>query len=168
MKEAALVLIKIKKEADFIPLFKTIHSLPFVKVCTATRGDIDIFAKIHQTENESCSSLFENNIKTLEGIKEASFHNLISEEKVKEEDTSLLRSYVLAEIETAKLNDAAKSIKGEEFTESCDIIEGGYNLLAVIRGDQFIQIDKFILNRIMSLEGIVKIKEYPVIDIYGN
>ncbi len=168
MKDAALVLIKIKKETDFIPLYKTIHSLPFVKECTATRGDIDIFVKIQKTENESCVSLFEKNIKTLEGISEASIYNLISEEKVKEEIPSLLRSFVLTEIESGKLNDAAKSIKEEEFTESIDIIDGKFNFLAVIRGDQFIQIDKFIINRIMHLDGIIKIKEYPVIDIYGN
>lgn len=168
MKDAALVLIKIKEDSDFFSLYNLIHSLPFVTECNATRGDIDLFIKIEESEGNSSLSIFENRIKTLEGIKEASYLPLLREEKGKSEKTSLLHSCILTEIENEKLDDAVKSICKEEFTESCTIIEGRYNLLILIGGEQFIQIDKHVHQRLMNLDGVIKIKEYPVIDIYGN
>jgi len=75
-------------------------------------------------------------------------------------------SYVLVEVEREKIEDIYPVLKLTENVVYCDFISGKFNLIMMVSGTHFGQIDKFLENKLVNLDGVVKIKEYPIINIY--
>jgi DNA-binding Lrp family transcriptional regulator len=48
----------------------------------------------------------------------------------------------------------------------CDFTSGNYNIIMMVFGTQFSEIDKIIESKIINLDGVLKVKEYPVINIF--
>jgi DNA-binding Lrp family transcriptional regulator len=180
---AAFILLKVNENADFFKIYEKLHSLDNVLICDATRGDIDIFLVVQDESIEKCKEFFDNNIKALEDIKGAEYlpliipamndnmKNVISSAGISLPDQtpdskSSVFSYVLAEVEKEKIADIYEVLKLTDNVVYYDFTSGKYNIIMKIHGDHFIQIDKFIENKLINLEGILKIKEYPIINIY--
>jgi CheY-like chemotaxis protein len=186
---SAYALIKVDPKADFFKVYKKLYYMENVLYCDATRGDIDIIMLIQSDSIEKCSAIFENEIKTIEGITEAEFLNVdipVLSDSIKDiinsagislsdEIPSLgtvrdskhsVCSYVLVEVEREKLEDIYPVLKLTENVVYCDFIAGKYNLIIMVSGTQFSQIDKFIENKLINMNGILKAKEYPIINIY--
>lgn len=186
---AAYMLLKVNKEADFFNLYKKLYFMENILYCDATRGDIDIFLLAQADTIDECKNLFENEIKVIEGIDEAEFlpvgepvlndnikdiinsagislsDELPGLDKIRDSSQSVC-SYVLAEVEREKIEEIYPVLKLTEEVVYCDFTSGKYNLIMMVYGTQFSQIDKFIENKIVNLNGVLKIKEYPIINIY--
>lgn len=186
---ASYVLIKIDKEADFFTLYKKLYFMENVLYCDATRGDIDIFLLIQSDTAEQCQLIYENEIKNLEGIKESSFmlvgvpilndnikdiintagiamfDDIPNMSKVRDNKKSVC-SYVLVDIDREKLETIFPILKLTENVLYCDFISGKYSLVLMVYGTQFSEIDKIIENKIINLDGVLKVKEYPIINIF--
>lgn len=185
----AYMLLKVNEKADFFGLYKKLYFMDNVLYCDATRGDTDIFLLVQSDSMEECRRMFNEDVKVLDGVESAEFlpvgtpvlnDNIkeiinsagisLSDElpgmnKIKDSSQSVC-SYVLAEVEREKLDDIYPVLKLSEEVVYCDFTNGSYNLIMMVHGTQFSQIDKFIENKIVNLSGVLKVKEYPIINIY--
>jgi len=186
---AAYMLLKVNEKTDFFSLYKKLYFMENVLYCDATRGDIDIFLLVQADKMEECQRIFDEDVKVLDGIEKAEFlpvgvpvlnDNIkdiinsagisLSDElpglsKIKDSSQSVC-SYVLVEVEREKLDDIYPVLKLSEEVVYCDFTRGRYNLILMVHGTQFSQIDKYIENKIVNLNGVLKVKEYPIINIY--
>ncbi len=186
---AAYMLIKINEKADFFEVYKKLYAMENVLYCDATRGDVDIFLLVQAGTMAECKNLFEKEVKSIEGIKEAEFLPIsvpVLNDNIKDiinssgislftESTNpgsvrdskhSVCSYILAEVEREKIQDIYPVLKLTENIVYCDFTNGRYNLIMMVSGSQFSQIDKFIENKLINLNGMIKIKKYPIINIY--
>lgn len=187
--EAAYMLIGINENANFFDVYKKLYAMENVLYCDATRGDIDIFLLVQADTMDECKDIFEKEVKPIEGIKNVEFLPIgvpVLNDNIKDiinsagislftdiPDSSAVRdsknsvcSYVLAEVEREKIEEIYPVLKLTENIVYCDFTNGRYNLIMLVSGSQFSQIDKFIENRLINLNGVIKIKKYPIINIY--
>ena len=75
-------------------------------------------------------------------------------------------SYVLLDVDREKLDKVYPILKLTDNILYCDYTEGNYNLILLIYGTQFSEIDKIIENKIINLGGVLKVKEYPIINVF--
>ncbi|MCX6170354.1 MAG: response regulator [Ignavibacteriales bacterium] len=186
---AAYMLLKIDEKADFFEIYKKLYAMENVLYCDATRGDIDIFLLVQAGTIEECKEIFEKEVKIIDGLKDAEFLP-IDVPVLNENITDIINSagislsteipnsgavrdskhsvcsYVLAEVERERIQEVYPILKLTENIVYCDFINGRYNLVMMVSGSQFSQIDKFIENKLINLNGIIKIKKYPIINIY--
>ncbi|MBA4406333.1 hypothetical protein C0389_03570 [bacterium] len=186
---AAYMLIKINEKADFFDVYKKLYAMENVLYCDATRGDVDIFLLVQADTMEICKKIFEKEVRSIEGIKDVEFLPIgvpVLNDNIRDiinsagislfTDSSNLGavrdskhsvcSYVIAEVEREKIQDIYPVLKLTENIVYCDFTNGRYNLIMMVSGSQFSQIDKFIENKLINLNGIIKIKKYPIINIY--
>lgn len=186
---SAYILLRIDEKVDFFEIHRKLFAMENILYCDATRGDIDVFLLIQSDSLESGSEFFDKEIKTLNGIKDAQFLPIsvpVLNDNIKDiinsagislsnEVPSLgpirdskhsVCAYILAEVERERIEEIYPVMKLTENVIYCDFTTGRYNLVMLVSGTQFSQIDKFVENKLMNLHGIIKIKKYPVINIY--
>jgi CheY-like chemotaxis protein len=186
---AAYVLIKVHDNLDYFSLYRKIYFMENVLYCDATHGDIDIFVLLQSDSVEKCREIFEHQILSLEGIKEAEFLPVtipLLDDNIKdiihsagislfEENPAMSKerdskkavySYVLLDVDREKLDHVYPILRLTENILYCDYTSGKYNIIMMVFGTQFSEIDKIIENKIITLDGILKVKEYPVINIF--
>ncbi|MFH1197285.1 MAG: response regulator [bacterium] len=186
---SAYALLRVNPAEDFFEVYKKLYFMENVLYCDATRGDIDIFLLLQADSIDKCKDIFENEIKTIDAITYAELLPVgvpVMTDSIKEIINSVgvslaseipslgavrdskhsVCSYVLAEVEREKLDDIYPVLKLTENVVYCDFINGKYNLIMMISGTHFTQIDKFVENKLVNLNGVVKIKKYPIINIY--
>lgn len=187
---SAYVLIKTKEDADYLSLYRKLYFMDHVLYCDATSGGIDIFLLMQADSDEQCKSFFEENIQNIESIEEAVFLSVdqpVINENIKEiiqsaggislfddsQEMSRIRdskkavfSYVLLDIDREKLDKVYPVLRLTDNVLYCDYTGGHYNLILLLYGTQFSEIDKIILNKIVKLDGVLKVKKYPVVNMF--
>jgi CheY-like chemotaxis protein len=185
---AAYIMIKIKPESDFFNLYRKLYFMDGVLYCDATSGDIDIFLLIQADTVEACEEIFINQIKILDGISQAEFlpvgvpllNDYIREiinsagitlfedtpgmEKYRDYRKSVC-SYIIVDVDREKLEQVYTILRLTENVLYCDYTSSHYNLILMVHGTQFSEIDKIIENKIMNMDGVLKVKKYPIINI---
>jgi len=184
---AAYILLKAKTDTDFFTLYKKIYFMDNVLYCDATRGDIDIFVLIQSESPEKCREIYEKEYLTLQGIEQSEFLQVsipVINDNIKDiihssgislfEDIPAMNklrdsrkavySYLLLEVEREKLENIYPVLRLTENILYCDYT--GSSLILLIHGTQFSEIDKIIENKIINLDGVLKAKEYPIINIF--
>lgn len=157
--------------------------------CDAVKGDKDIFLLIQSDSAEGCRNIFETEIKSLDGILFSEFLPVavpLLNDNIKEiinsagislfDDTpgmskerdsrKSVYSYVLLDVEREKVEQLYPILRLTENVLYCDFISGSYNMILMVYGSQFSQIDKVIQNKIVNHDGILKVKKYPIINIF--
>lgn len=166
---AAFILLKVNKNAYFFNIYEKLYAMENILLCEVVKGDIDIFLFVQAESIEKCKGFFDTEIKPLKDLKEALFLPISIPGKVKDKTTDSANSvfsYILAEAEKEEMENISKVLKSAEDVIYFDFASGKYNLILKIQGANFVQIDKFIEHTLINLKGILKIKEYPIIDIY--
>lgn len=185
---SAYMLLKLDANADFFEIYKKLYFMKDILYCDTTKGDYDIFLLIQHESQEKCIEIYKN-IKKMEGVKEVDFleiatpildeniRNIIqiaedalsgsSTEYGKARDLSKsVCSYILLEIEREKLDKIYPVLQLNENVVYCDYTMGKYNIVLFVHGNYFGEIDKFIEEKIVSLEGVLRVKEFPVVNLF--
>lgn len=186
---SAYVMIKVNENVDFFNLYKKLYFMEGVLYCDATKGDIDIFLLIQSDSTENCQKLFEKEIKSLDGVKSAQFLPVgipVLSDNIKEiinaagitmfedmpgmskerDSKKSVYSYVLVDVDREKIEQVYPVLRLTENVLYCDYTNGNYNLILMIYGTHFSEIDKVIEKKIINLDGVLKVKEYPIINIF--
>jgi CheY-like chemotaxis protein len=185
---SAYILLRIAKNADFFGIYQKLYFDPQVLYCDATQGDYDVFLLIQASGTEECKTYCEKKIRTIPGIEELDFlpvsnpvlddslYNIIqSTEKVFSNDSNgnqkrdfgkRICSYILLQVEREKMDSIYPTLCVEEKVVYCDFTGGKYNLVLLVQGSSFNEIDDLIENKIVNMEGILKVKEFPILNIY--
>jgi CheY-like chemotaxis protein len=187
--KSSFILMKVDEKADFIKIYRKLYYMDNVLYCDATRGDIDIVMLIQENSLADCEKFVEEEIKTIDGITDVEYmpvgvpvlndsikdiistagitlsEDLPGSGKVRNSEQSVC-SYVLVDVEREKLDDIYPVLRLYENVLYCDYTTGKYNLVLMVHGTHFSEIDKFVENKIIKLDGVLKVKEYPVINIF--
>jgi hypothetical protein len=75
-------------------------------------------------------------------------------------------SYVFLEIEKDKLESIFPTLYMNDQVVSCDYIKGKYDIVLLMQGTSFAEIDRNIQNKIKPLAGVLRIKESPIIKLF--
>lgn len=174
--ESAYLLIKFNKGADVFSIYRDLYFMDNVVYCDATKGEYDVFMIVQADKKEDCEAIFENKIKPKAGIDAVEFlrieHPTAPEFEVIDNITkdrelsNQVSSYIMIEAETEKRDIISSVLKSYDNVVYCDHTSGKYNLIMLVYGSYFHEIDKFIENEISNINGILKVKEYPIINMF--
>ena len=70
------------------------------------------------------------------------------------------------EIEKEKLESIYPTLYMNDQVVSCDNIKGKYDIVLLMQGASFAEIDRNIQNKIKPLDGVLRIKESPIIKLF--
>jgi CheY-like chemotaxis protein len=186
---SAYMLIKLDKEASFLDTYRKLYYSKDVLYCDATTGDYDIMLLIQSSSREECRKVNEKIMKDVEGIKNIDFleigtpvlddyikdiikttEDALFSEPSKFESTrdfsKRLCSYVLLEVEREKLEHIYPVLRLSENVIYCDYTTGKYNLVLYVFGTGFNEIDKFIEEKVIALDGVLRVKKFPVVNLF--
>ncbi len=185
--ESAYLLVRVEDDADFFDTYKTLYYMEDVLYCDATKGDYDIFMLVQNESMEKCREIAEK-IKAVNNVKSVDFLGIGSpvlddntaavinaaEDAFSEESNPVrtrdmgqrVCSYLLMDVEREKLDAIYPTLRLNENVVYCDYTTGKYNLVLFVVGRYFDEIDRFIHEKIVSMDGVLKIKEYPVVSLF--
>jgi CheY-like chemotaxis protein len=186
--ESAYMLVKMDEEADFFETHQSLYYMDNVLYCDATKGDYDVFMLAQSDTMENIKEMSEK-IKTMPGIKSVDFlevgHPVLDESTAAiisaAEDTfsddaatdgksrdmgQRVCSYLMMDVELEKLDAIYPTLRLDDKVIFCDFTSGKANLILFVTGSYFDEIDRFIQEKIVNLDGVLKVKEYPVVNLY--
>lgn len=186
---SSYLLVNVEEDADFFETYRTLYYQPGVLYCDATKGDYDILMLVQSHNREGCRRILEDQVKAVPGVSSAEILEVDSpvleestldiiqtaedalgdeaKEDAKSRDMSQkVCSYVLMEVEREKLDSIYPALRLDESVVFCDYTTGMYNLVLFVTGNYFAGIDRFIQDKIVNLDGVLKVKEYPVINLF--
>lgn len=187
--ESAYLLLKLDESRDFFATYRKLYYMENVLYCDATKGEYDVFMLVQADTREEIEEMVENRIKPLNGvisvdslhleqpILDESITDVIhsaesaladeSEDVNAREMSNLVCSYLLLEVEKEKLDRVYPTLRLNENVVYCDYTAGTYNLVVFLHGHFYSDIDKFIEQEVTTLDGVLRVKEYPVVNLMG-
>jgi CheY-like chemotaxis protein len=189
--KSAYALITLDASADLLSIYRKLYFHHNVLYCDAIRGDYDLALLLQAATTDEITSVVEREIKAMEGVAHTSLmamdtptfgDNVISlmgsvDEALgrdKGENVAAptqtaktgVSSYVLLEVEKEKLEAIYPSLYFNDQVVNCDCTHGGFNIVLLVKGTSFGDIDSLIRNRFKTLDGVLRIKEYPIITLF--
>jgi CheY-like chemotaxis protein len=187
--QSVYMLLKLEDNADYFETYRTLYYMKDVLYCDATKGDYDIFLLAQSNSMESLRELCENRIKKVQGVQSVDFLEVGSpvlddstaaiihsvEDALADESTELAKardmgqrvcSYLLMEVEREKLDEIYPTLRLNDNVIFCDYTTGKYNLVLFVTGCYFNEIDRFIQDEIVNMDGVLKVKEYPIVNLF--
>ncbi len=188
ISQSAYMLIRLNNEADIFDTYKSLYYMENVLYCDATKGDYDIFILAQADSIDALEEMGEK-IRKMPGIESVDFMEVDSpileesvssiidtaEEALSEDITSTGKirdlsnkvcSYLVMEIEREKIDEIYPTLRLNENVVYCDYTLGKYNLVLMVTGRYFDEIDKFIQQTLVNIDGIIKVKEYPIVSMF--
>ena len=80
-------------------------------------------------------------------------------------DPSRCYAYVFVEAEEAKRIQVGKALSEIPEIVSCTAARGGCDIIAIVSGETFSQVDAVIRDRIRPLDGVLRLKHNRIIDL---
>ena len=188
---SAYALLSFDNTANLTDIYQEMYFMDHVLYCDAIKGDFDMVLLLQAANFSELHKLIDNKIKKLEGIKDVCFlpveSPLLSEgvnSIISTMDKALGRnkgnpetannanfwksasSYVFLEIEKEKIENIYPTLYLNDQVVSCDCAKGKYDIVLLMQGTSFTEIDRNIQNRIKPLDGVLRIKEFPIIKLF--
>jgi len=183
------MLVKMDREDRFFETYRKLYYEKNVLYCDAVKGEYDLILLVQGKSYGECQE-FKKQVEGMDGI--GSVDYLSVEDPVFDEDiagiidtgedalfnndqnlekqrdlSNRVCSYIALEIEKEKLENIYTALRFNENVVSCDYTTGGrYDLMLLVHGSYFGEIHKMIQERIAPMNGILKVKEFPVINIF--
>lgn len=189
VSESAYLLLTVDEEAGFFETYQELYYMDNVIYCDATKGDFDIFLLVQAENKDKIREIAETKVKKVNGVKtvdmlevakpvlddgtiamikdaeDALENNFTISERNSGLDKNVC-SYVLMEVAREKLDSIYPVLRLAENVVYCDYTTGKYNLVLFASGSHFDEIDRFITEKIINLDGVLKVKEYPIINLF--
>lgn len=185
---SAYMLLKLKNNADFMSIYRKLYYMENILYCDATYGDYDIILLVNAESTEECKEILKNRVGYIEDIEKIDFlpinkplpgnnindimnsagisSNESSDHKTERDFSVSMCSYIFLKVNENKLKDVNSVLSLNENVAYCDYTTGKYNLILLVYGRCFDEIDKLIENNITNLDGILKVKEYPIVNMF--
>jgi len=187
--KSTYLLLRIKDDADFFEVHRQLYYMENVLFCDATKGDYDIFMIVQSDSHEDIKTQWTEKLKALEGIKDVEYlevgkpvledstneilqtaDDVLANENLEQgkarDMAKRVCSYLLMEVEKEKLDNIFLTLRLSENVIYCDYTTGKFNLVLFVTGNYFDEIDKFVEEKVVNLDGVLKVKEYPIVNLY--
>jgi CheY-like chemotaxis protein len=188
---SAYALMSFDNTANLTDIYQEMYFMDNVLYCDAIKGDFDMVLLLQAATFPELHALVDNKIKKLEGVKDICFlpveSPLLSESAnsvIGTVDKALGRnkgnpdaatnpnfwksasSYVFLEIEKEKMENIYPTLYLNNQVVSCDCAKGKYDIVLLMQGASFTEIDRNIQSKIKPLDGVLRIKESPIIKLF--
>jgi len=188
---SAYALLNFSASANLTEAYQELYFMDQVLYCDAIKGDFDLALLLQAGNMADIQSMVEKRIKTLPGVKDVTFLP-VDQPQLSESVTNIIgtvdkalgrdkgnpeaannpnfwksaSSYVFLEIEKEKLESIYPILYMNDNVVSCDCIGGKYDMVLLMQGASFAEIDRNILTKIKPLDGVLRIKETPIIKLF--
>jgi CheY-like chemotaxis protein len=187
----AYALVTLDPSANLMKAYRKLYFHENILYCDAIRGDYDLVLLLQAESMDAIDDVVEKEIKTIEGVADASLlivetpmfgenvHSIIGsvdkalgrdkgESEVDTNQSARIRasSYVTLEIEKEKLEAIYPALYFNDQVVNCDYTKGKYDIMLLMKGTSFSEIGNTIKNKFKSLDGVLRIKEWPIITLF--
>lgn len=189
--KTAYALLTLDNDANFLKVYRTLYFQDNVVYCDAIRGDYDIILLLQAETMDGIKEAVEKQVKTIPGVADAALltveipvfgenvHSIINSvdkalgrDKAGEEETlgqvARIRasSYVFMEIEKEKLEAIYPALYFNDHVVYCDYTIGKYDIVLLMKGASFSEIENIIKTKFKTLDGVLRIKEWPILTLF--
>jgi FixJ family two-component response regulator len=188
----AYALVSLESDANFLKVYRTLYFQENVVYCDAIRGEHNSIVLLLQADTrEAIEAIMDKEIKTIPGIAEVSLlsvevptfgenvHNIIGTvdkalgrdkagEDANADQTARTKvsSYVMLEIEKEKLEAIYPVLYFNDQVVYCDYTHGQYDIVLLMKGASFSEIENTIRTKFKPLDGVLRIKERPILTLF--
>jgi CheY-like chemotaxis protein len=187
---SAYAMVSLDDSANLLNTYRSLYFHQNVLYCDATRGDCDLVLLLQASTMDEINSVLEE-IKEARGVSEVSLLEvqtpLFSDNVVDimgsvdkalgrdrgENDVSHnqpartgVSSYVMLEVERERMESIYPTLYFDDHVVNCDYAEGRFNVVLLMKGASFDEIGNTIRNRFRGMDGVLRIKELPVIALF--
>ena len=190
---SAYALVSLDNSANFLSIYRELYFHHNVLYCDAIRGDYDLVLLLQAPTLDGIREVVEKELKTMEGVAEISLlsvdtptfgENVINvmgsvdralgrdkEENVVATNQAAkprISSYVMLEVEKEKMEGIYPSLYFTDQVVNCDCTDGRFNIVLLMRGSSFSEIESIIRNKFKTIDGVLRIKDYPIITLFES
>ncbi len=185
---SAYALVTVNRDADIFGLYQKLFYFRNVLYCDATKGDYDIVLLLQAETQDALDDTVIDIKQSIQGIDSIVYlpvENPMLEESTREiitdaenalaDDTNMMGrsgvfgkrvcSYLFVEMENEKLDTVYPLLRLNENVVYCDCTAGAYNVILLVHGSDFTEIDRVVEEKIGVMDGILRIKELPIINL---
>jgi len=191
--KSAYALISLDSSADLLNIYHKLYFHHHVLYCDAIRGDYDLALLLQAATEDQIKEVVEKEIKAMKGVAEVSLMTMdtptfgenvinlmgsVDEALGRDKGENVatagqtartgVSSYVLLEAEKEKMEAIYPSLYFNDAVVNCDCTDGRFNIVLFVKGTSFGEIDTLIRNRFKTMDGVLRIKEYPIITLFEN
>ena len=188
---SAYALVTLDGAANLLDAYRKLYFQENVLYCDAIRGDHDLMLLLQAETAERIQDVVEKQIKTIEGVMDVSLLSVdapmfgdnvndiigsvdkaLGREKEEGEvytiQTARTRTsaYVLLEIEKEKMESIYPALYFDDQVVYCDCTRGKYDIVLLMKGTSFADIGNTIKNKFKQMDGVLRIKEWPIITLF--
>jgi CheY-like chemotaxis protein len=188
---SAYALVSLDKKADLMAVYRKLYFHEHVLYCDAIRGDHDLVLLLQAGTAENIEAVVEGEIRTIEGVADVALLNVQTpvfgenvtsiigsvdralgrdkgEAEVYTNQTARTRvsAYAVLEIEKEKFEAVYPSLYFDDQVVHCDLTRGKYDIVLLMKGTSFAEIGNTIKNRFKPMDGVLRIKEWPIITLF--
>lgn len=185
--------LRFDASADMMTIYRDLYFHGNVLYCDATKGDYDLILLLQASTPEILNQMVHENILTQPGLLDAvvmpvetplleqqistlmaSVDHALGRDGTDDELTSKrtsrggASSYVFLEVEKEKLDTIYPTLYFNDQVVYCDYVKGKYDIILLMKGGSFADIDAVIREQIRPMDGILKIKECPIINFFES
>ncbi len=175
-------LIKLKHPTDVIAMYKEFSGTHIVSMCRSLYADYDFLINLAahdhdvitdyisawQTHNkieqiisyEICDDILPQSMSEITAY--------INQTLGENSRSGGVESYVCLSIDPACYSHFFPILKFDKLVRTCHICNHGKHLVLLLHAPNYAQINKLINNKFRYLDGVNKITQYPIIDIYDD
>ena len=112
--------------------------------------------------------MFGENVINIMGSVDKALGRDKGEEMVASNQTARTRvsSYVMLEVEKEKMEGIYPALYFNDQVVNCDYTDGRFNIVLLMKGTSFSEIENIIRSKFKTMEGVLRIKEYPIITLF--
>lgn len=188
---SAYALVSLEESANLLKIYRKLYFQENVLYCDAIRGDHDIVLLLQAPTFDEIQNVVEKEVKGIEGVADVTLLSVdapVFEENIvsimSSVDKALGRdkeesevyagqpvrikasSYVMLEIEKEKLEAIYPVLYFDDQVVYCDYVRGKYDIVLLMKGSSFAEIDSVIKNKFKPLDGVLRIREWPIITLF--
>jgi CheY-like chemotaxis protein len=188
---SAYALVSLDNSANLLNTYRKLYYHENVLYCDAIRGDYDLVLLLQAATLDRINEVMETQIRTMQGVAAVSMltvdapmfgENVINimgsvdkalgrdkgEDMVASNQTARTRvsSYVMLEVEKEKMEGIYPALYFNDQVVNCDYTDGRFNIVLLMKGTSFSEIENTIRSRFKTMEGVLRIKEYPIITLF--
>lgn len=159
MSTGAYVLVKFDDRNKLLPAVETISGLKQVQSWDAVDGHFNLVLKLNPNDPDTIEQ-----IRKLDGCTRLSLCEFKSDTNGETELTpELSYSYVFIETERFQQQTVQSALEKNEAVDKCTPVTGACDLVALVKGETFDQIDRIVNHGIRPLDGILRLKQDRII-----
>ena len=176
----------------FLKIYRNLYFNENILYCDAIRGEHDMVLLLQSDTHDAIKSVVDTEIKAIPGVSDVTLLNVevpmfgenvhsiinsvdkaLGRDKAAVDDVSTgqiarkrVSSYVLLEIEKEKLEAIYPALYFNDQVVSCDYIVGKYDIILLMKGSSFSEIENTIRTKFKTLDGVLRIKEWPILTLF--